>query len=91
VLYASFESRPNALCLDLLNCLHNVSKERNLNNFELVLRISREKATDERWNAEYLQRQLENWKDLAKVYVCGPPAMNETFDRAFDQILRDQE
>ena len=24
---------------------------------------------------------------LRKVWVCGPPKMNETFDRAFDMVL----
>lgn len=81
-----------ALALDLLQGLHDISKEKNLNNFELVLRISQEKA--QRWDAEYLRRQLENWnKDsgIEKVYVCGPPKMNEMFDRTIDEIVRDEQ
>ena len=54
VLYATFDSKKNAYALDLLKGLHQISKEKNLNNFELVLRISQENP--ERWDADYLRR-----------------------------------
>jgi NAD(P)H-flavin reductase len=92
VLYATFESRKLALALDLLQGLHQITKDKNLNNFELVLRISQENR--QRWDAEYLRRQLENWHGqtgIQKVYVCGPPQMNEMFDRTIDVIVNDEQ
>lgn len=92
VLYATFESRKLALCLDLLQGLHQISRDKNLNNFELVLRISQENP--ERWDAEYLRRQLQNWHGqtgIERVYVCGPPSMNEMFDRTIDAILSNEQ
>lgn len=51
-----------------------------------MLRIS--SKTKQRWDNEYIERQLQiqTKTDLRKVWVCGPPAMNETFDRCFDRI-----
>jgi NAD(P)H-flavin reductase len=54
ILYATFDSRPLSLALELLQGLHDISKQKGLNNFELVLRISQEKQ--ERWDADYLRR-----------------------------------
>ena len=55
-------------------------------NFELVLRIS--SKTKQRWDCEYIERQIQlhSKTDLRKVWVCGPPAMNETFDRCLDRL-----
>jgi NAD(P)H-flavin reductase len=91
VFYATFESRKLALALDLLQGLQQISRDKNLNNFELVLRISQENT--ERWDAEYLRRQLQNWHGqtgIERVYVCGPPSMNEMFDRTIDAIVNNQ-
>ena len=92
VLYATFDSKKNAYALDLLQGLHQISKEKNLNNFELVLRISQENP--ERWDADYLRRQIEIWNGqtgIQKIYVCGPPSMNEMFDRTLDAMLLNAE
>ena len=48
ILYASFESRASAFNLDLLQGLHDISKQLNLDRFTLVLRISQE-SPGERW------------------------------------------
>jgi Na+-transporting NADH:ubiquinone oxidoreductase subunit NqrF len=39
-----------------------------------------------RWDNDYIKSQIESLAkpgDLKKIYVCGPPVMNETFDKAF--------
>jgi hypothetical protein len=48
ILYASFENRASAFNLDLLQGLHDISKQLNLDCFTLVLRISQE-SPGERW------------------------------------------
>eukprot|EP00347_Sterkiella_histriomuscorum_P024123 403332230 len=85
-LYASFPKEEEALCLDLLEGLQEITNKSENKNFELILRIS--SKTKQRWDNEYIQRQLQlqTQTDLRKIWVCGPPAMNETFDRCLDQL-----
>lgn len=53
VLYASFASRADAIALDLLEGLHEISKAKKLGNFELVLRLSNE--SKQRWDDTYIE------------------------------------
>ena len=61
-------------------------KREGINNFELVKRFSSENA--ERWNDKFIQRQAQIFKkqNLKKIWVCGPPIMNETFEKALLDI-----
>jgi predicted ferric reductase len=68
----------------LLEGLRDITKAKGLSNFELVLRISSEQ-NGEKWDSDFVRRQMEvrEKENLKKVFVCGPPAMNELFDRTF--------
>jgi len=59
-----------------------------LTNFEVIVRLSREGVNAERWDHDFIRRELSkhNANDIRKVWVCGPPAMSETFEKCFDQI-----
>ena len=54
-----------------------------MNNFFLHLRLSQKKANSGRWNAEFIRREIGKLgcKNVQKVWVCGPPSMNEYFDK----------
>jgi predicted ferric reductase len=41
-----------------------------------------------RWDSVFIERQVEihSKNNLKKIWVCGPPAMNETFDRTLGNI-----
>ena len=96
VIYASFATRQDAVGLALLEGLQEITEGKKLENFELILRISSESRSSpkpNRWDEEYIRRQVKihSKDDLAKIYVCGPPMMSETFDRTFDTMIREDQ
>jgi hypothetical protein len=60
VLYASFPSRKDAIGLDLLEGLNNVTKGLDLNNFHLELRFSNENrlSRNNRWDRDFILRNI---------------------------------
>lgn len=56
ILYASFASRADAIGLELLEGLRDITQKKGLNNFELVLRIKNEGSNASRWDQDYIQR-----------------------------------
>ena len=92
VLYASFPSRKDIVGLDLLEGLRDVTKGMGLSNFHLELRFGNE-ARGSRWDREFIMRTVEIWKKegLTKAYVCGPPVMNELFDRTIDSLIQQRQ
>jgi NAD(P)H-flavin reductase len=86
----SFASRSEAIGLELCEALLELNKAKGLHNFNLTVRFSDEKTSDgqkpPRWDNDYIKAQIEllsKVEDITKIYVCGPPIMNETFDKAF--------
>lgn len=57
-----------------------------LNNFELITRFS--DGISERWDHEFIKRSLDiqQKEKIKKIWVCGPPLMNETFDKTLMSI-----
>ena len=47
--------------------------------FDLKLRLS--EGNSQRWTEEFVTEAIENQKNLQKVWVCGPPLMNENFEK----------
>ena len=85
VFYVSFPNRKESVAMELIEGCHNLAKKRGLQNFELVCRFSNE--SKERWNDAYIERQLEihQHQGISRVWVCGPPIMNEQFERALEK------
>ncbi|CDW78413.1 cytochrome b5-like heme steroid binding domain containing protein [Stylonychia lemnae] len=83
-LYASFPNEEQVLCHDLIQGLQDIVSKNDEKNFELILRISSQ--SKQRWDEQFIQRQLEvqTQTDLRKIWVCGPPSMNELFDKTLD-------
>ena len=44
-----------------------------------------------KWDRENLYKELGkfNMQEVQKIWVCGPPEMNETFDRALTKLIDD--
>ena len=76
------------LCLKLME----MNKKLKIENFKLIVRLSEGKdgvygAKQERWAKDIIRDQLIPYSGkLSKVWVCGPPILNQTFDMALDQI-----
>lgn len=85
-LYCSFQSRDQAIGLDLIEALVDLNKALGLDNFEATVRLS---VTDgpklPRWTPQYVESELSG-KTLSKVWVCGPPAVNEMFDKTLGDL-----
>lgn len=79
VLFASFISKENSFGLELLEKLRTYSKALRSDQFELHLRFSVEKSV--RWDNSFIEGQLANNKGCKKIWVCGPPLMEENFDK----------
>jgi hypothetical protein len=61
-----------------------------LNNFDLKLRLGDSKEKQPRWDNDFIETNLVPLAgSIKKIFVCGAPSMNETFDRAFEDLLGD--
>lgn len=68
---------------DLMKALHDYCKKKGSNTFELIERLSKEKINAARWNESWIENTLLKYPaaNVQRMWVCGPPVMNETFDR----------
>merc|ERR1711971_141409 len=84
-LYVSFPNREQSVALEFLEGLDAYCKRMNLDNFTLFLRLSQENVNPARWNETFIREEINNLgaSEIKRVWVCGPPVMNETFDRVF--------
>lgn len=92
VLYVSFQSREDAIGLELMEALHDWCVDKGLTCFKLVLRLSKGAAKKQpRWEADWIREQLAQYEgqDLQRVWVCGPPVLSETFDRTLTNLAKE--
>jgi len=84
ILYASFLNKDDAIALELLEKLAEFVKSRGSNSFKLnLLMIDK---TRKRWDEQFI---LQCLKETAceKVWVCGPPIMQEQFDVFLEDVV----
>ena len=78
--------------MDLCMKLMEMNKKLNIENFNLIVRLSEGKygadgVKPQRWSKDTIRDQLIPYAGkLSKVWVCGPPILNQTFDMALDEI-----
>jgi hypothetical protein len=87
-MYVSFQSFNEAIGVRLMQALHQYCERHNLPNFKLVMRLKFEGINDRYWDANFLRDELimsqqYDLNKIERIWVCGPPLMNEIFDRAF--------
>lgn len=82
-LYVSFPDRSDSVGLELCEALHKYCEDNKIYNFSLHVRLSREGINSERWSDKWIDKTLKQfkYKDLKKIWVCGPPPMSETFEK----------
>jgi len=83
-LYVSFPNREDSIALELCEALANHCNRRGKQSFDLFTRLTQEGKNPRRWDEKFICDQFEQFEvdEIKKVWVCGPPAMQETFDRA---------
>ena len=98
-MYVSFPKRADSIALELFEALADFCNRQGRNNFDLYVRLSGEGQNPQRWDEKFVHDQMGkfNVDEIRKIWVCGPPVMNETFDRAFSagntavaQLRKDQ-
>ena len=91
VFYMSSASRSESIGVELCEALQEFVHKKGITNFEVVIRLSRENVNASRWESDFIRSELSrhNANDIRKVWVCGPPAMSETFEKCFDDIKKD--
>ena len=87
-LFVSFPNRQDSIALELFEALANYCNRHGLQNFDLYVRLSQEDQNPKRWDQDFVLQQLKqfNVDEIEKIWVCGPPTMNETFDKAFHSL-----
>ena len=81
----SFPNREQSVALELFEAFDAYCKRTGSSIFHLHLRLSQENVNPERWNDDWIRQQIGKFgpKNIQRVWVCGPPVLNETFDRLF--------
>jgi hypothetical protein len=82
-LYVSFPSKAEAIAYELCEALHNYCQRNDLKTFTLHPRLSKEKINPARWDEMWVESTISKYKasEVNRMWVCGPPMMNELFDR----------
>ena len=88
-LFVSFQSRAQAIGLELIEALEKLNASLKLDNFTATVRLSETEGPRlPRWTPEYIQSELAVYAgNIQKIWVCGPPAMNELFDKTLGGLL----
>jgi len=84
VFYASFRLRRRCDRTRPMRRTKAYCLKKGRKNFEYHVRISSILPNGERWNEQFIDKALETYSDkkISKIWVCGPPLMNEEFDSA---------
>lgn len=91
VFFVSFPKREDVIGIELCEGLQRVCKKYEIDNFEFIPRISNEikdKASS-RWDFKFIDETLSRYRKqnvIKKVWVCGPPIMNEMFDKSLEEL-----
>ena len=66
-----------------------VNQVLGLDNFKATIRLSQTNGPKmPRWTPNYIEEELTpHAGQIQKVWVCGPPVMNEMFDKALGGLL----
>lgn len=66
------------MCLELIRALESIDPEKKV--FEHIGQFSTSKPKPARWDVNFYEKFFKDL-EAAKVWVCGPPIMQESFDR----------
>ena len=72
----------------MIEALEQVNKKLGLTNFKAVVRLSETQGPKlPRWTPKYIKQELMPLAGkIRRVWVCGPPAVNEMFDKTMETL-----
>ena len=89
-LYVAFTDADQTIGLELCEALERINVKFHYKNFKLTVRLSEDiyaKKKPPRWNEEFIEGELTpHAGKMQKVWVCGPPILNQTFDIALGKL-----
>lgn len=81
-MYTAFATSEEAIALELIDCLNKLCEQHSLSN--LFKHIS--------FDGQLKLEAFDDFRDdknVKKVWVCGPPGMNEEIDRKHFDYMKD--
>ena len=89
-LYVAFQDADQSIGLQLCEGLERINERLKYNNFKLTIRLSEDiyaKSKPPRWDEKFIEAELTpHAGKLKKVWVVGPPILNQTFDMALGKL-----
>mmetsp|Transcript_10565 Transcript_10565/g.17727 ORF Transcript_10565/g.17727 Transcript_10565/m.17727 type:complete len:232 (-) Transcript_10565:65-760(-) len=85
VLFSSFSCDEESICLPLIDSLKQLCRKFDRPFlFEHHSRISNQTKSPQRWDKKFFSQTIQNmiYSGAKKIWVCGPPIMNEYCERA---------
>ena len=87
--YVSMPSMDSEIGLNICEALQKVNRKLGETNFKLTVRISKrwDGFRGEVWDQKFVEDNLSSYAGkIKKVWISGPPSMNEALDRSFDKL-----
>uniref|UniRef100_A0A7S3MHZ9 Uncharacterized protein n=1 Tax=Favella ehrenbergii TaxID=182087 RepID=A0A7S3MHZ9_9SPIT len=87
--YVSMLSMDSEIGLNICEALEKVNRKLGETNFKLKVRISKrwDGFRGEVWDEKFVDDNLSpHAGNIRKVWISGPPGMNESLDKAFDKL-----
>ena len=87
--YVSMPSMDSEIGLNICEALQKVSNKLGENNFKLTVRISKrwDGFRGDVWDERFVEDQLTpHAGNIKKVWISGPPQMNEQLDKSFERL-----
>ena len=89
-LYVSHYSWMESIGLDLCETLQTFCDNNDYDNFELYVCLKQEGINRRQWDYDFIKDELSkrDLSEVKRIWVSGPPIMNETFDKALDRLRK---
>lgn len=87
--FVSMMSMDSEIGLNVCEALEKVNRKLGITNFKLTVRISKrwDGFRGAVWDQKFVEEQLSPFAGkIKKVWISGPPAMNETLDKSFEKL-----
>ena len=87
--YVSMPCMDTEIGLNICEALQKVNRKLGETNFKLTVRISKrwDGFRGEVWDEKFVEDNLSSYAGkIKKVWISGPPGMNEALDRSFDKL-----
>ena len=85
ILYVAFPKQSEALGYDFCVKAQEYATKCGVNNFIVRARFSDQNQP--RWDNEWIERAVKSDGTPKRVWVCGPPVINENFGKSLATLL----